>query len=77
MTLQRTILRNMEQRPNGVCPTGTLWADVALDEPGTSYSEFSRALAELEIKGQVVTLRGEERLKAKITDAGRMRLLEQ
>lgn len=73
--MQRTILRNLEQRPNGICPTGTLWADVALDEPGTSYSEFRRALGELEIKGQVVVVTGEDRNKAAITDAGRARLM--
>jgi hypothetical protein len=77
MSLQRTILRNLEQRPSGMCPTGTLWADVALDEPGTSYSEFKRALTALEEKGQVVVVNGEDRAKAKITDAGRARLLEQ
>ena len=75
--MQRTILRNLEQRPNGICPTGTLWADVSLDEPGTSYSEFKRAMTELEIKGQIVVVTGEDRNKAKITDAGRARLLEQ
>ena len=74
--MQRTILRNLEQRPNGICPTGTLWADVSLDEPGTSYSEFKRAMTELEIKGQIVVVTGEDRNKAKITDAGRARLLE-
>jgi hypothetical protein len=74
--MQRTILRNLEQRPNGMCPTGTLWADTSLDEPGTSYSEFKRALSELELKGQVVVVTGEDRNKAKITDAGRARLME-
>lgn len=77
MNLQRTILRNLEQRPNGMCPTGTLWADVMLDEPGTSYTAFARALTDLEMKGQIVTIEGEDRRKAKITDAGRARLLEQ
>lgn len=77
MSLQRTILRNLESRPNGMCPVGTLWADVVMDEPGVSYTEFSRCITELEIKGQIVTVQGEDRRKAKITDAGRARLLEQ
>lgn len=77
MSMERTILRNLEARPNGMCPTGTLWADAAMDEPGTSYSEFKRALGALEEKGQVVVITGEDRTKAKITDAGRARLLEQ
>jgi predicted transcriptional regulator len=77
INLQRTILRNLDERSSGMCPTGTLWADVGLDEPGTSYSEFKRALDALEQKGQVVVITGEDRQKAKITDAGRARLLEQ
>jgi len=77
MSLQRTILRNLEARPNGMCPTGTLWADVAMDEPGISYSEFKRALTMLEQKEQIVGINGEDRNKAKITDAGRARLMEQ
>lgn len=76
MNIQRTILRNLEQRPNGLCPVGTLWADVMMDEPGISYSEFSKALTELEVKDQVVIVPGEDRRKAKITDAGRARLME-
>ena len=76
MNLQRTILRNLEQRANGMCPTGTLWSDVLLDEPGTSYSAFQRAMTDLEIKGQVVVVTGEDRNKAKITDAGKARLME-
>lgn len=76
MSLQRTILHNLEQRPSGMLPTGTLWAEVMLDDPGTSYTAFSKALTELEQKGQVVVIDGEDRRKAKITDAGRARLLE-
>lgn len=76
MNLQRTILRNLEQRTGGIYPTGTLWSEVMLDEPGTSYSEFKRALTQLEEKGQVVVVTGEDRNKAKITDAGRARLME-
>lgn len=76
MNLQRTILKNLDQRTGGICPTGTLWSDVMLDEPGTSYSEFKRALTALEEKSQVVVINGEDRTKAKITDAGKLRLLE-
>jgi DNA-binding transcriptional regulator PaaX len=60
-----------------MCPVGTLWADVMLDEPGISYTEFTRACTDLEVKGQIVVVAGEDRRKAKITDAGRARLLEQ
>lgn len=77
MSLQRTILKNLQGRAGGMLPVGTLWGDCVLDEPGTPYSEFTQALTDLEIKGQVVVVTGEERRKAKITDAGRARLLEQ
>lgn len=55
---------------------GTLWAEVALDESGASFTAFRTALEELEKKEQVVVVLGEDRNKAKITDAGRARLLE-
>lgn len=74
--MERTILRNLEQRPNGMCPTGTLWGDVALDDPGSSYTAFRKALEALEKKEQVIVIAGEDRQKAKITDLGRARLLE-
>lgn len=76
MNIERAILRNLESRPNGMCPTGTLWSDVLLDEPGTSYSAFRRALTNLEQRNQIVVIEGEDRHKAKITDLGRARLLE-
>jgi hypothetical protein len=77
MNIQRTILRNLDQRPNGMCPTGTLWADVSQDEPGTSYSEFKRALAALEEASEVTVINGKDRAKVFLTDAGRARLMEQ
>jgi hypothetical protein len=77
MSLQRTILKNLDARPNGMCPTGTLWSEVMLDEPGTSYSEFKRALTALEESGEVTVINGKDRAKAFITDAGRARLMEQ
>lgn len=77
MNIERTILRNLEERAGGMLPVGTLWADVMIDEPGVSYTEFSKGLLNLEVKGQVVIVNGEDRRKAKITDAGKARLLEQ
>ena len=74
--MQRTILRNLNQVHPGMMAVGTLWAECALDQSGGSYSEFKKALEELEIKGQVVIVTGEDRNKAKITDAGRARLME-
>jgi hypothetical protein len=73
--MERTILRNLERR-GGLMPVGTLWSECSLDEGGTSYSAFKKALTDLEIKGQVVVVIGEDRNKAKITDAGKARLME-
>lgn len=77
MNPERTILRNLEQAHNGMMATGTLWAEVSLDMSGATYTDFKKALTELEIKGQIVVVTGEDRNRAKITDAGRARLLEQ
>jgi hypothetical protein len=74
--IERTILRNLAPRPNGMAATGTLWAETVLDLPGTSYTAFKKSLQTLEEKGQVLTIEGEDRRKAKITDAGKARILE-
>jgi fructose-1-phosphate kinase PfkB-like protein len=74
--MQRTILRNLDQAHLGMMTTATLWSEVLLDQGGATYTEFQKALTELEIKSQVVVVRGEDRIKARITDAGRARLLE-
>lgn len=76
MSLQRTILRNLETANKGIMTTGTLWSEVLLDVGGVSYSEFTKALRELEEKEQIIVITGEDRAKAKLTDAGRMRLME-
>lgn len=75
--MQRTILRNLDTAHNGMMPTATLWSECMLDQSGASYTEFQKALSELEVKQQVLVIKGEDRIKAKITDAGRARLLEQ
>lgn len=77
MKLERTILTNLELGHNGMMAVGTLWSEVGLDVGGSTYTEFNKALRTLEEKGQVITIKGEDRNKAKITDAGRARLLEQ
>jgi hypothetical protein len=76
MNIQRTILTNLKQRHPGLMPTGTLWAEVGLDEAGCTYTDFKTSLNELEVKGQIVVITGEDRTKAKITDAGMARLAE-
>jgi hypothetical protein len=76
MNLERTILTNLERGHHGMMATGTLWSEVGLDVPGSTYTDFKKALRELELKEQVVVIPGEDRQKAKITDLGRARLLE-
>jgi hypothetical protein len=76
VNLERTILTNLERGHNGMMATGTLWSEVRLDVSGCTYTDFKKALGELEIKEQVIVIAGEDRQKAKITDLGRARLLE-
>jgi hypothetical protein len=76
MNLELTILRNLKARHPGLMTTVTLWAEVSLDEQKANYTGFKAALGELEVKGQVLVIQGEDREKAKITDAGIARLLE-
>lgn len=76
MNIQRTILSNLKGRHPALMPTGTLWSEVALDEGGCTYTAFKGAMRELEVKGQIVVITGEDRDKAKITDAGLARLAE-
>lgn len=76
MNVERTILTNLKRRHPGMMPTTTLWSEVNLDDPEIRYSAFKSALTELETKEQVVVVVGEDRTKAKITDAGIARLAE-
>jgi ABC-type cobalamin transport system ATPase subunit len=76
MNLERIILNALDLVHPRMMPTGTLWSEVRLDADEASYTEFQAALTHLERKGQVVVITGEDRNKAKITDAGRARLLE-
>lgn len=74
--MQRAILHNLNNGHLGMMSTTTLWSEVMMDLGGASYTEFKAALTELERKEQIVIVKGEDRVKAKITDAGKARLLE-
>lgn len=76
MNAERTILNSLNLVHPRMMAVGTLWSEVRMDAEGLTYSEFKAALSTLEQKGQVVCVSGEDRNKAKITDAGRARLLE-
>lgn len=76
MNLERTILTNLSRARDGMMAVTTLWAEVSLDQPDATYSQFKLSLQELEVKGQAVVVPGEDRDKAKITQAGKARLME-
>jgi hypothetical protein len=67
------ILLNIHPR---LMATGTLWSELLLADDRCGYAGFKTALRELEEKGQVVLVTGEDRDKCKITDAGIARLAE-
>ncbi len=75
MNLELTILRNLHRR-RGMMTVGTLWAEVKLDEQEATYTGFKAALGDLEEKGQLLVITGEDRDKAKITVAGTARVLD-
>lgn len=75
MNLERILLTNLERFPHGMTTVVTLWAEVSLDVPSASYTDFKAALHELQVKDQIVVIKGEDREKVKITDVGRARLL--
>jgi len=74
--MQRAILNALSLVHPRLLATTTLWSEVMLDMDGATYTAFKKALTELEIKNQVVLIKGEDRDKAKITDAGLARLAE-
>lgn len=55
---------------------GRLWSVCRMQDETLTYSAFTTALNELEVKSQVVVIQGEDKRRAKITDAGLARLAE-
>ncbi|MFC5049235.1 hypothetical protein ACFPK9_01195 [Rubritalea spongiae] len=76
MNAERTILRVLDEAKPRLLNVGTLWSDVHLEDDRVSYSVFRKSLQKLEEKEQVVVVPGEDRDKAKITQAGEARLAE-
>lgn len=70
------ILKILSDQAPRLLNVGTLWSDVLMVDGGIGYSGFKAALRALEEKEQVVVIHGEDRDKAKITDAGMARLAE-
>jgi hypothetical protein len=76
MNPQLTILSILRAAHPRMMPCGPMWAEVRMDSPMVTYTDFTKALNELEVKGQVVVIQGEDKRRAKITDAGLARLAE-
>jgi hypothetical protein len=76
MNLQLVILRTLKLVHPRLMTTGTLWSEVLMEAPGTTYSAYREALICLEEKGQVVCVTGEDRDRVKLTDAGVARIRE-
>jgi len=76
MNLERIILTNLARVKPRLMAVGTLWSEVRLDDETATYTAFKAALLALEEKGQAVVIPGEDRDKAKITQAGEARLAE-
>ena len=78
MNLQLQILKSLRRVHPRLLPMETLWAEVrmALPEP-PSRSDFNHALRVLEDeKSQLIVIKGEDVVRAKITDPGIARLEE-
>ena len=76
MNVERLILECLDNVGSLAMPKTTLFSEVRLDAPGTSYTEFESALRNLGRKGQVEVVPGEDRDKVKILEAGAARLSE-
>jgi len=76
MNPELIILRNLDRGNDGIMTLPVLWSEVSLDRGGMTYSEFRKHLTALEMTGEVVTLANKDRASAKITDKGRLRLME-
>jgi hypothetical protein len=76
MNQELTILKallEVHPRMDGV---GRLWSVCRMEDETMTYTAFTRALIALETKQQIVVVQGEDRRRAKITDAGIARLAE-
>jgi len=76
MNPELIILRNLERGNKGIMTVPVLWAEVSLDRSGMTFSEFKKCLAGLETSGEVLVVTNSDRETAKITDTGRLRLME-
>lgn len=76
MNAQLTILSILRAAHPRMMPCGPMWSEVRMDSPSITYSAYTTALNELETKLQIVIVQGEDKRRAKITDAGLARLAE-
>jgi DNA-binding MarR family transcriptional regulator len=76
MNPQLTILSILRDAHPRMMPCGPMWAEVRMQRETMTYTEYTTSLNSLEEKGQIVIVQGEDKRRAKITDAGIARLAE-
>ena len=76
MNPQLTILTILKAAHPRMMPCGQMWAEVRMQCETMTYTEYTTALNDLEVKGQIVVIQGEDKRRAKITDSGLARLAE-
>ena len=76
MNLQLLILRTLRLVHPRMMGTGTLWSEVLMEAPGTTYAAVVEACRTLEERGQALRINGEDRDRIKITEDGIARILE-
>lgn len=71
-----TILAALKEIHPRMEQVGRLWSIARMADETITYSRFTDSLTSLEEKKQVVVIQGEDKRRAKITDAGLARLAE-
>lgn len=76
MNIERIILTSLSQVHPRLMTENVLWSEVRLETGETSLTDLRRHAGDLERKGQVVVITGEDATRLKITTDGIARLAE-
>ena len=76
MNDQLTILSKLRDAAPNMLAVGRLWSECRLESELLTYTRFTGLLNELEKKGQITVIAGEDVRKAKITSEGLARVAE-
>lgn len=76
MSPELTILSALKEIHPRMEQCGRLWSISRMTDETMTYTQFSDAVRKLEEKQQIVVIQGEDKRRAKITDAGLARLAE-